>query len=226
MSYDLRRVSVVVVAALSAAACGKEPAIEEPAIEKAAAVGEVDGRAEGAAVDRALATIRSSALMETVRFLASDELGGRAAGTAAHRRAAAEMAARFAAAGLAPGGDGGFFQRFAVERNEIGSPVRFELLAGRAPAAASPAAAGPRPYRLGVDYYFRGFTGAGRVTAPVAFIGYGLSLPERGYDDYAGIDVTDVAARRGGLGGPVAAALQGQRRRRPRRGGVDPGGQR
>lgn len=188
MSY-VCRVSVVVVA-LFAAVCGKEPTVAEPAIEKTAAGQEADGRADGAAVDRALATIRSSALMETVRFLASDELGGRAAGSAGHRRAAAEMVSRFSAAGLAAGGDDGFFQRFEVERNEIGSPARFELVAGGTAAANSAAAARPKPYRLGVDYYFRGFTGSGRVTAPVAFVGYGLSLPERGYDDYAGIDVT------------------------------------
>ena len=44
-----------------------------------------------------------------LRFLASDELEGREAGTEGSRRAAAYLAEAFAAAGLAPGGDGGTF---------------------------------------------------------------------------------------------------------------------
>ncbi len=36
---------------------------------------------------------------------------------------------------------------------------------------------------------FRGFTGSGNLTLPVAFCGYGISRPELGYDDYEKIDV-------------------------------------
>jgi hypothetical protein len=115
--------------------------------------------------------------MDTVRWLASEERAGRAAGGEGYRSAAAEMAARLAAAGLQPGADDGFLQRFAVEHNEIGRAARFERVGAG------------RPYQLGHDYYFRGFSGAGRVTAPLVFVGYGLSAPERGYDDYAGGDV-------------------------------------
>jgi len=45
-----------------------------------------------------------------IRVLAADSMEGRDAGSAGHRRAAEYAAARFAAAGLTPAGEGGFFQ--------------------------------------------------------------------------------------------------------------------
>ena len=45
-----------------------------------------------------------------IRVLAADGMEGRDAGSAGHRRAAEYAAARFAAAGLTPAGEGGFFQ--------------------------------------------------------------------------------------------------------------------
>ena len=38
---------------------------------------------------------------------------------------------------------------------------------------------------------FRGFTGSGNLTLPVAFCGYGISRPDLGYDDYEKIDMKD-----------------------------------
>jgi hypothetical protein len=50
-------------------------------------------------------------MMETVKYLSSDELKGREIGTPETDRAAAYIAAKFREAGLAPGGDnGGYFQ--------------------------------------------------------------------------------------------------------------------
>ncbi len=37
-----------------------------------------------------------------------------------------------------------------------------------------------------------GFTGSGKHTAPVVFVGYGITADEYEYDDYAGIDVQDA----------------------------------
>ncbi len=53
-------------------------------------------------------------MMETIRFLASEDLGGRGFGTPGLDKAADYIAKEFKAAGLAPGGDeeGGFFQTF------------------------------------------------------------------------------------------------------------------
>jgi hypothetical protein len=88
------------------------------------------------------------------------------------------MAAGFRRLGLAPGGDDGFLQRFAVEYEEIPT-CRLTLV--RADGSR-------RDLRLGSDFTCRGLTGSGDFTAPVVFAGYGVSQPGKGYDDYAGLD--------------------------------------
>ena len=126
-----------------------------------------------------LETIRAADLMKTVEFLAAPRLQGRLAGGPGYWTAAREMAHRFRRLGLAPGGDDGFYQRLDVEYEEIDSCT---LALVRPDGSA-------RALRLGPDFTCRGLTGSGHFTAPVVFAGYGLSMPERGYEDYAGLDV-------------------------------------
>src|SRR5690606_28585575 len=56
---------------------------------------------------------------EHVKVLADDAMEGRRAGTPGHRRAAEYVADQFKAAGLAPGGDEGYFQRVNLESRKI-----------------------------------------------------------------------------------------------------------
>jgi len=121
--------------------------------------------------------ITPDALLETVSYLASPELAGRLPGTEGYRKAAAWAADRMKALGLEPAGDGDYLQRLRLELNEI---ERCQL--------SLPEFEG-EPLVQGSDYSCRGFTGTGTFRAPVVFVGYGISLPERGYDDYAGVDV-------------------------------------
>jgi len=61
------------------------------------------------------ADIPPTALLDHIKFLASDELRGRADGSAELERAADYIADRFKAAGLRPGGDKGtWFQPFEL----------------------------------------------------------------------------------------------------------------
>ncbi|MEK6552606.1 MAG: M20/M25/M40 family metallo-hydrolase, partial [Bacteroidota bacterium] len=71
------------------------------------------------------------------------------------------------------------FQKLKVEYNEILAPEHFSVIKDGKTIN----------YKIGDDYAYRGFTGAGNFTAPVVFCGYGLSQTELGYDDYSGIDV-------------------------------------
>ena len=121
--------------------------------------------------------ITPAALLETVSFLASPELEGRLAGSEGYRRAASWAADRFRALGLEPLGDGDYLQRLRLELNEV-ERCLLELPDWQG-----------EPLVQGVDWSCRGFTGSGRIEAPVVFAGYGLSEPERGYDDYAELDV-------------------------------------
>lgn len=135
----------------------------------------------GAAVEASAETlVTETALMEIVERLASDEMDGRLAGTPGHQAAAEYAASRFARLGLLPGGDDGYLQHFVLEANEIGGEVELGVVS---------AAGAVEALEHGDDFVARGFTGSGEVTAPVVFCGYGLSLPEQGWDDYAGVDV-------------------------------------
>lgn len=125
-----------------------------------------------------LESIRAADLMKTVEYLASPRLAGRLAGSPGYLTAARELAGRFRRVGLKPGADRGFFQPLEVEYDEIGA-CRLALIL---PDGAT------RELRHGPDFVARGLTGAGAFTAPVVFAGYGLSAPEKGYDDYAGLD--------------------------------------
>jgi hypothetical protein len=127
-----------------------------------------------------LKLISKNSLMKTVNFLASKELAGRLSGSDGFNKAAYYMANEFKSAGLRPLGDNGYFQNLNVEYNEILPPVILNLVKDGKTT---------KKYKLGKDFVCRGFTGSGKFVAPVVFCGYGISNPEVGYDDYAGIDV-------------------------------------
>jgi hypothetical protein len=127
-----------------------------------------------------------------VRELASPAFGGRGTGEPGARLAADLVARRFAELGLAPRGEAGapspYFQRFEARTGVHADPPSIAVtLDGRATsvdAAAAIAADG---------------SASGRVTAPVAFVGYGIRAPALGTDDWAGVDAK----------GKVAVMLEG-----------------
>jgi hypothetical protein len=127
-----------------------------------------------------LSTITHHDLMKTVTFLASPKLAGRLSGSEGYNIAAQYVADEFAQLGLKPLGDSVFFQKLHVEYNEIYPPLKLDLLVANKLK---------KEYKPGTEFVCRELTGAGHVTAPVVFCGYGLSQPEIGYDEYAGIDV-------------------------------------
>jgi len=144
-------------------------------------------------VGAATPPIPPQAILEHIKFLASDELKGRGNGTEGLERAAEYIAAQYKAAGLRPGGqDGGWFQPFGLtaglnidEGNSLviragTESVRLTLGESYYPLAATPTSATQQP---SVD--LKG--------VPVVFAGYGLSAPTAGYDDYAGLDVKGKA---------------------------------
>lgn len=111
-----------------------------------------------------------------VAWLADPAREGRGTGTAGGAAAAAWIAERFREAGLVPAFEAGFAQRFEA-------PFRASL--GRANALAL---AG-RDMSLGTDFIPFGFGDDGVVRGEIVFAGYGITAPDLGYDDYAGLDV-------------------------------------
>jgi len=121
-------------------------------------------------------------LKKDVTFLASDECEGRGVGTKGLDKAAEYVADQLARAGLKPGGtDGTFFQPFPMVRgSELDGPASLVL-------------DGPLgqkiTLKLGTDFQVSGLSGAGKVSAPVVFAGFGTTAKDIGYDDFAGLDV-------------------------------------
>ena len=118
--------------------------------------------------------------LEQVKILADGAMEGRASGTPGADRAAAHIAAAFKSAGLTPAGEGGtFLQSFSVPTGlRPGTPNTLALVA---PAA--------KPFDLAKDFTPLSVSADGSLTADLVFVGYGITAPEVGYDDYAGVDV-------------------------------------
>jgi len=130
------------------------------------------------------AFLEGHSLLEDVRELASERFGGRLGGTPECRDAADWIARRLGIMGLVPGGTNGtFFQSFPNPYTCVlpGGELTLHGPAGRPESRIS--------YRYERDYFPGGTSGSGSVTADVVYAGYGVTAPELGYDDYAGLDV-------------------------------------
>jgi len=116
-----------------------------------------------------------------VEFLADDLLEGREAGTRGYDIAAHYVAARLALMGVPPAADDGtYFQKVPFRKSSIvSSSVRVGPTGGALEPLAIPDGALVAPNSRQPD---------AALTAPVVFVGYGITAPEIGYDDYAGLD--------------------------------------
>ena len=131
----------------------------------------------------ASATIKPEALRAHVTFLADDLLEGRGTATRGHEIAAHYVAAQFEAMGLEPAGTGGgWFQKVPLRRAE---------LVGERSTLALTAGGQTRELVAGRDFVMMPdeLREQSEVAAPVVYVGFGISAPERGHDDYAGTDV-------------------------------------
>jgi aminopeptidase YwaD len=133
-------------------------------------------------------------LLDEIKTLSSPDLAGRASGSPGADRAARHIARRFAEAGLRPGGaDGGFLQPFEVPTTvRLGTPNALTTLAPTR-----------RSLDLGRDFTPLAVSANGDVSAELAFVGYGITAADLGYDDYGGVDVR----------GRIVLAMAGEPRR-------------
>ena len=127
--------------------------------------------------------IRPEAIRAHMRFLADDLLEGRATGTRGYDLAAAYVASQMEAFGLEPaGGDGTYFQQVPLRRS-------FVVAEGCEGSILGPD--GEKPLKMAEDFIVSSNPAEAEasVEAPVVFVGYGISAPKFGHDDYAGVDV-------------------------------------
>jgi hypothetical protein len=127
-----------------------------------------------------LPEVSPARLGEHIRYLASDRLAGRGTGTAGYDSAARYVAKHFATLGLDSAGTEGYFQPVPLRRARAveGSSLVLVGRAGRRTLA---------PYRDYVPYPDL-VAPRSEVTAPLLFVGFGVTAPERGYDDYRRVD--------------------------------------
>jgi Peptidase family M28 len=140
--------------------------------------------AAGDAADEAMATIHLHAIRADMRFLSDDLLEGRGTATRGHQIAAKFMATQFEALGLQPAGDAGtYFQNVplrSVRVNQTSTTVTFTR-DGKAQVLI-----------FGQDFLAEGDPGRAEtsVEAPLLFVGYGVTAPDQGYDDYKSVDAS------------------------------------
>ena len=122
-----------------------------------------------------------------IRFLASDDMRGRANGSPELERAADYIAEQFSQAGLQPGGMDGWYQPFRLVAGlTVGQGNQLTIAAGKVTAV----------FALGTSYYPMSTTGEGSRRLDgleLVFAGYGIVAADKDYDDYAGIDVAGKA---------------------------------
>jgi hypothetical protein len=135
-------------------------------------------------VAAALDEIRPEAIDHHIRVLADDSLEGRAPGTRGFRGAAQYVETSLSALGLDPAGIDGTYQQPV--------PLRESLVAEEESGMRISSPSGVEELEYGVDFYLSPDPVRETVSvsdAAVAFVGYGVSAPGLGYDDYANIDV-------------------------------------
>lgn len=145
------------------------------------------------AQDAPAPTFTPEAVRAHVEFLADDLLEGRDIGTRGHEIAARYVASQFDAMGLKPAGDGGgWYQRVTFQKTAPGAtPAKVTITGPRGAqswAQGTEVLVGPSARERSLD-----------VSAPLLFVGYGISDAATGIDDYKGLDAT----------GKIVVALSG-----------------
>jgi Zn-dependent M28 family amino/carboxypeptidase len=134
------------------------------------------------------APIDPARMSEHTRVLASDAFEGRAPGTPGETKTIDYLSRQFAALGLEPGGEnGGWTQRVPLIRTRLTAPGRFSIAAKGQPLPLT----APRDIYLNT---VRPIERARIAHAPMVFVGYGVSAPERQWDDFKGVDLKGKVA--------------------------------
>lgn len=127
-------------------------------------------------------------LTQTVRTLASDTFEGRAPGTRGEERTLGYLIARFEALGLEPAGpEGAWLQKVPLLHTRLQAPRALDFATPK--GAIAPI--------LAEDIYLstvRPEDVARVADAPLVFVGYGVKAPERGWDDFKGVDLKGKVA--------------------------------
>ncbi len=143
--------------------------------------------AAAAPVAAQTATFDPQRLSQHVQTLGSDAFEGRAPATAGETKTVAYLSDQFAKAGLQPGGDLKDGKRLWTQAVPL---LRSEFTAD--PNISVTMAGKATPLTQGEQIAVRAPTNGDKAmaieSAPLVFAGYGVKAPERGWDDFKGLD--------------------------------------
>jgi Zn-dependent M28 family amino/carboxypeptidase len=140
------------------------------------------------AAEPATSPVDLQRLSDITRTLSSDEFEGRSPGSPGETKTIAYLVEQFRAAGLEPAGPkGSYVQVVPLVRTQVpaDAAMSFTVAGKRRPLVQQQdmAALALRPVdRVRIE------------NAPLVFVGYGVSAPERGWDDYKDIDLRGKVA--------------------------------
>jgi len=169
-------------------------------------------RAQPAAEAYSSAPIDANRLGIITKTLASDAFEGRGPGTAGEAKTMAYLSEQFRQMGIEPAGENGtYLQRVPLIRTQLQKPGAVSIQRG----------AERIPLRFPEDVYLSTVRETDRARiekAPMVFVGYGVTAPERQWDDFKGVDLTGKIAVflvndpdfEAAAGDPVAGKFGGQ----------------
>jgi hypothetical protein len=136
--------------------------------------------------DQKLAEIFESITIEEVskycEVLTSDAHEGRLSGSPGFWKSADYLAGLLGDWGIQPAGeDGSYFQSFPCPYTEVVEAGRIVLSTADGNTR--------KEYHFPMDFYPGSNTASGAVQGEAVYVGFGISAPELGYDDYKGVDV-------------------------------------
>ncbi len=121
-------------------------------------------------------------LQDVTKELSSDAYEGRAPGTAGEEKTIAFLIKQFEAAGLKPGNNGKWTQDVPLVEITPKNATPLTFTGGKAPVTL----------QYATDYVANSYRVQPRTeikNSDVVFVGYGINAPEKGWNDYAGLDV-------------------------------------
>ncbi len=126
--------------------------------------------------------ISVNTLKEVTKTLSSDTFEGRAPTTAGEDKTIGYVAGRFAAAGLQPANKGSWFQDVPMVRMTADPATSLKISGGKAPLDLA--------YKKDLVVYSDRIVPKTEIkNSDVVFVGYGINAPEKGWNDYKGVDV-------------------------------------
>jgi Zn-dependent M28 family amino/carboxypeptidase len=132
--------------------------------------------------DVAVPEVSLQTMQDVTALLASDAFEGRAPGTPGEEKTIALLIERFKAAGLQPGNGSSWTQDVPLVEMTATTISPLSFTGGKAPVSLA----------HGSEFVANSYRiqpGISVKDSDVVFVGYGINAPEKGWNDYAGVDV-------------------------------------